>query len=339
MNKKQSIFKFICVYFALMLFPYLTASETSPELEYLRKLPKAELHLHLGGAYPLPYLLSIATPKQAEELQSSLALIAKRVSYRNAFRFFQVIAEIIDTEEKVQKGVEALCHFFKEDGVVYAEIRTGLKNLGKGYEAYLKAVLEGMRQASSSDCQTKLCLSLQRNSSPEMAKMTVDLALKYRDFGVVGIDISGDSCTGPVEQIMPALLYAKQKGLPVVVHIGESPDETDQLYLLENLHPIRVGHGVHLTTEAKAWIAKRRIPLEVCLTSSVLVEMVADADQHPGLRYFQEGHPIILCSDDPLLFSTTLSQEFLMAHKSGLSLEELTKIGQDAFQYTLISSP
>ena len=168
-----------------MFQPFLIAAESdlSAEFNYLRQLPKAELHLHLGGAYPLNYLLSIATPQQGEELKMALDLIAKRVAYRDVFRFFQIVSQIIDTEEKVQKGTESLCHALQEDRVTYAEIRTGLKNLGHGYEAYLNAVLNGIRQGTSPAFQANLLLSLQRNSSPEVAKTTVDLALKYRSFG------------------------------------------------------------------------------------------------------------------------------------------------------------
>jgi len=216
--------------------------------------------------------------------------------------------------------------------VTYAEIRTGLKNLGHGYEAYLNAVLDGIKQSTF---RAALLLSLQRNSSPEIAKLTVDLALKYRTSGVVGIDISGDSSIGQIERIIPELLRAKEGGLSIVLHMGESPNEIDQLSLLETLHPNRIGHGVHLSEEARKWMKQHRTPLEICLTSSVLVQMIDRPDSHPGISYFQQGYPIVLCTDDPLLFSTTLSQEFLIAHQLGFSLDELTQIAQNSFLYAL----
>ncbi len=61
--------------------------------------------------------------------------------------------------------------------------------------------------------------------------------------------------------------------------------------------------------EAKEWMLSHRVPLEVCLTSSVLVKMIDDYRNHPGIEFFRLGHPFIFCTDDPLLFSTTLSQE------------------------------
>lgn len=301
-----------------------------------QELPKAELHLHLGGSYPKDYLFSIADQVQREELEKNLEWIAGGVNYNDAFRAFQLISQIVNTEEKVQKGAEALCITMKNDRVAYAEIRTGLKDLGQGQEAYLKAVLNGIQTQLSSDFQAAVLLSLQRSSSREVAQKTVDLALKYRDQGVVGIDISGDSTLGHVDAFLPELVRAKEAGLLFVVHMGESPHEKDQMYLLEALQPARIGHGVHLSSEAQEWVLKHRTPVEVCLTSSVLVKMVESYDQHPGLQLFRQGHPIVLCTDDPLLFSTSLTQELQFAHThGGLSVDEVKSIAANAFDHAL----
>jgi adenosine deaminase len=326
----------------------LSAENRLLESDYFKKLPKAELHIHLGGAYPLDYLLSIATEEQGNELKTTLNLIKERVAYHDVFTCFNIIAHIVNSTDKVQHGVEALYTSLQEDGVIYAEIRTGLKNLQSpnnsslftGYEEYLKAVLTGIQNKSSDQFQAKLLLSLQRSSSLEMARTTVDLAIKYQHLGVVGIDISGDSSLGQIGTIFSELMRAKANGLSLALHIGESPDESEQLYLLETLRPERIGHGVHLSPDARDWILKQKIPLEVCLTSSVLVEMISDFREHPGIAYFSQGHPIVLCTDDPLLFSTTLSQELMLAHQSGgLSLEDIEKITEGSFNHALKAVP
>jgi len=303
---------------------------------YLKSLPKAELHLHLGGSFPLSYLLSIASPEQAEELHKGLEVISKKVHYHDVFPLFKLVGNIVNSEERVQKGVEALCESLKEDGVSYVEIRSSVKDLGKGYEEYLKAILQGMANERSESFKPYLLLSLQRNSAIAITKATIDLALKYQDEGVVGIDLSGDSSLEQMEFLIPELKRAKNSGLALVLHMGESPKEKGQIDLLTHLEPDRIGHGVFLTDEAKEWIIAKKIPIEVCLTSSVLVEMVKNAHEHPGLELYRNGHPIALSTDDPLLFSTSLSQELLLAHEQcGLSLEELFSITYNSFKYTL----
>jgi beta-lactamase class D len=207
------------------------------DLRSFQKIPKAELHLHLGGSFPKEYLDSIATIAQKKELEKSLEAVAQRVNYTEAFRVFQTIAQIINTEEKLQGGVEALCAALQEDNVCYVEVRTGLKDLGKGHEEYLKAVLRGIQNSQSDQFKAQVILSLQRNSSLVAIQNTIDLALKYQNQGVIGLDISGDSTLGQIEEIIPQLMRAKEAGLSFVVHMGEALNEVDQMVLLTKLQP------------------------------------------------------------------------------------------------------
>ncbi len=326
---------------AMLLLKQLGAAENNcdGEIVYFQELPKAELHIHLGGAYPQSYLFSIASAEQKQELSKKLNSIANRIDYHDVFQVFSLVSEIVNTEEKVEKGVEALCLALKEDNVVYVEIRCTLKDLGQGMEAYLNAILRGIERQASDRFTAKLILSLKRNSSLEAARQTVDLALEYRDQGVVGIDISGDSTIGQIDRILPELLRAKEEGLPFVVHIGESPYEKDQMRLLTTLDPVRVGHGIFLVREAADWILTHKTPLEICLTSSVLVQMIDTYDLHPGIQFFNKGHPVVFCTDDPLIFSTTLSKELRLAHRlAGFSLEDVKSITSNAFDHILWKS-
>jgi len=335
---QSTLKKLIGVVLLSMMHVHLNAEEglDAEKLAYFRQLPKAELHLHLGGSFPKNYIYSLSTKEQQDELEGKLKLLEQGLDYHEAFSIFQLIGRIVNTEEKIQKGVEALCVALREDGVSYVEIRTGLKDLGNGLEEYLHAVLRGMESKVSAGFTPKLILSLQRHSSLESARATIDLAIKYRERGVVGIDISGDSTIGDIETIYAELLRGKDAGLSYVVHIGESPREADQLKLLEMLQPVRVGHGVHLSEEARSWIIRHSIPLEACLTSSVLVRMIDHYSEHPGIQLFRQGHPVVFCTDDPLLFSTTLSKELLLAHElGGLSLEEAERVAKEAIDFSL----
>src|SRR5689334_8693500 len=105
---------------------FLIGAQQAPDFQ---QLPKGELHLHLGGSFPKEYLFSIASKMQQEQLEHALNLIKLKVDYNAAFHVFKLVAEIVDTEEKLQEGVESLCAKLQEDNVHYVEIRTGLKDL------------------------------------------------------------------------------------------------------------------------------------------------------------------------------------------------------------------
>ena len=103
---------------------------------------------------------------------------------------------------------------------------------------------------------------------------------------------------------------------------------------LTTIQPQRIGHGVHLCKEAAEWIKSNQILLEMCLTSAIKTQMVREAGEHPGLKLLLEGHPVSICTDDPLIFNTTLSQEYaLVGHLTGLTPEELAESQKETARY------
>ncbi len=166
-----------------------------------------------------------------------------------------------------------------QDNITYVEFRSGLKDLGFGLEKYLQAVLKGIEQGrKASSLQIGLILSLRRNSSAFVAEETLRLAIKYREQGIVGLDLSGDSTLGEAENVFPVFLKAKELNFPITLHIGESPKEKAEQQMLELslLQPDRIGHGVHLCDKAREWIEDKKIPVELCLTSAMQAGMIHD---------------------------------------------------------------
>jgi adenosine deaminase len=331
---KQKFLNLMVVFMTMTVSAFCGTENVQQIPSIFCEMPKAELHLHLGGAFPLDFLLEIATPSQQQKLTENLNLISKGVSYNDIFQVFKIVSQIVNSDEKIEAGTYALCQSLENDGVVYAEIRTGLKDFGNGFEGYLQSVLNGLKKGCSDKFQGKLLLSLQRSSTLDVAKKTVDLALKYKDSGIIGLDISGDSTTGDIETINSELLRAKSNGLFLTVHMGEAPNEKNQIEILQSLKPDRIGHGVFLSQDALNWILENKVPLEVCLTSSVLVQMTNDYVEHPGLQYYKEGHPIVICTDDPLIFRTSLSNELqILYNVSSFNLDEVKDIARASFKY------
>ena len=323
--------------------------------EGIRDLKKSELHLHLGGSYPLAFLESIATSSQMKELSQYLEMINQDnlLNYHEAFKVFPLIGNIVDTEFKVSQGMEWLCYDLLKENIVYAEIRTGLKDYGNGFESYLLSLLSAIdmaqvnvaKQIGMSKSQVvkevfnaKLILSIRRNTPIEDVRKTVDLAIKYAGRGVVGIDISGDSILGEGEehyrQVVTEVRKVKEMkdNLGVVLHIGETFEEQQQLQEILDFQPDRIGHGVCLSEDARLHILEKGIPVEVCLTSAYMAKMLKTRqDVHPWLlEYFRNGHPISIATDDPLVFNVNLSHELfyaarILGYTKAEELQDLTQ--------------
>ena len=295
-----------------------------------------EIHIHLYGAVPLKYLKSIANEEDYNALLSILTQVQNQeLNYHKAFDAFTYVNRILDSDSKIREGTKALCEELAANEINYVELRTGLKSLDGSMESYLQSVLEGItRGTENNDLTACLILSLRRDTKREIAELTVDLAIKYRDSGVVGIDISGDSTCGDCADIFEAIIRAKKFGFPITHHIGESPKETkeQQLLELETIIPNRIGHGVHLHDDAKKFVIKNRICIEMCLSSALYAGMINDMKDHPALELLTSNYPIAVCTDDPLIFGTTLSNEYAICSRvTNLTIDEI-KITQSLIE-------
>lgn len=336
-------------------------------------IDKYELHLHLGGSYPMSFLESISSPHEIAELKSKLHKFKFGVAYNDCFPVFESVSKLVNTDLKVENGVYAMCKELKNDGIVYVEIRSGLKDLGSGHEGYLNAILKGISHFESDHkndilpfkFQAKVLLSLRRNTNKAVVDITLNLLLKYRAMGVIGLDVSGDSTNGDGESIFAIANELRKHNIPITLHICETSNESEEQQMAELtcIQPSRIGHAVHLHPQAKQYIFKHKIPIEMCLSSALQVQMVHSMKDHPALALIHSfisyydvdstssfsplssandkhskshsPHPILICTDDPLIFGTTLTQECqYTADLLGLSVAQIDVMQKLARNYT-----
>jgi adenosine deaminase len=154
-------------------------------------------------------------------------------------------------------------------------------------------------------------LLITSSSFRDAAKESVDLATEFRDAGVVGVDISGNPRVS-YPQFEPFLRRARGAGLPLAVHFAEVPDPVESAAILA-LRPDRLGHACYLNDKEEAALLSSRIPVEICMTSNLRSRSVPSYEAHHFRRLHAAGHPLVLCTDDPGVFHTTLASEYQVA--------------------------
>ena len=288
----------------------------------------------------MPFLQQWATDDELSALTEFLGHIENKATtdYHKCFNAFGLAAKIVNTNEKIEAGTKALCERMAEDGLVYAEIRTSLKDLGSGLEDYLLAVLRGVKEAcKDKPLDVKIILSLKRSSSLEIANETLRLLLKYRNEGVVGLDLSDNALVGDGKGILGIIEEVHRQNIPVTLHLGECAEETavQQMAELQSIQPSRIGHGVFLCGEAKEWILSRRLPIEMCLSSALMAHMVASMCDHPALQLLREGYPVCICTDDPLIFGTDHVKENELAMSLlGYNMAQMEQVHKRSLDYS-----
>jgi adenosine deaminase len=184
-----------------------------------------------------------------------------------------------------------------------------------------------------------LVIDIPRQDGPEIGPMVADWAIAGREQGVVALGLGGPEVGFPPELFADAFDRAHAAGLPCVPHAGETVGPESIWGALRQLHACRIGHGVRCLEDPAlvAELRQRQIPLEVCPTSNLCLKVTPRIEDHPLPRLLAEGLYVTLNSDDPAMFNTSLTQEYLLAARVfGLGKEEILALVRNAARASLL---
>jgi aminodeoxyfutalosine deaminase len=295
------------------------------------ELAKAELHLHLEGA---------ATPEIMHELspETPIEQIRERFRFSTFAGFlecFKWVVERLRGPDDYALLTRRLLSSLQEQNVRYAEI-----TLSAGVILWKKQefapIYDALRQAAAeSPVEVRWNLDAIRHFGAEHAMRVAELAAERVADGVVSFGIGGDEQRGPAEWFTEAYRFARAKGLRLTAHAGETAGPESVWNALQ-IGAERIGHGIRAIDDAALvrHLRDHNIPLEICISSNVMTGVVRSLADHPVRRLYQAGVPIVLNTDDPGIFGTTLTREYeLAASQFGFSEAELRGIVENGFRY------
>ena len=316
---------------------------TSDARRFLLSLPKAELHLHLEGSIEPPTLLEL---KQRHGMTTaSLEDIEKLYSYTDFNGFlmsFKDVTEHLRTPEDYELITYRLMERLKAENVPHAEVFVSV-GVCLWRNQDFPAIFEGLergRGRGERDFGVSLLwiFDAVRNFGPEKAQPVVDLAIRYRDRNVVAFGIGGDELQGPAELFKDAYARAADHGLHLTAHAGENAGP-ESIWGALNLKVERIGHGLtaEQDPELVEELARRQIPIEICVTSNLRTGCCKDPTRHPVRRYFEEGIMVTLSSDDPAMFGTSLSREYQVVQETfGFSDDHMRELARNSFEASFL---
>ncbi len=318
--------------------------------ETLRALPKVLLHDHLDGGVRPTTLIELASETGYTELPTDepgalrewFARGADRGSLPLYLEGFRHTTSLMQTPDALQRVAYEMLEDMAADGVCYVETRFApVFHLAAGLnlEEVVNAVLRGLndgRRDFGVEFGLILCAMRDRTDSLE----TAELAIDYRDRGVVGLDLAGEESGHPPKRHLEAFHAIQRANFNITIHAGEAFGKESIWQALQYCGAHRLGHATRLVEdmtviEGKAvklgplaqYVLDKRIPLEMCLSSNVHTGAVASLDQHPFRVYCDRNFRVTLNTDNRLMSNTTLSQEYKIAvDKFGLNLKQLEKM-------------
>lgn len=313
-------------------------------LSDLRSLPKVHLHVHLEGTMRPRTVFELAA-KHGVDPPHGLSADLGASPYRfldlaSFFVAYQRVRECLRDADDFRRIAYELCQDEAADGVRYAEVTftPAFHALRLGdWDRPIASILDGFALGEAEfGIRCRLILDHSRRRPIELAEATLDLALRYRDRGVVALGLGGPENGYPPEPYAAVFERAVGEGLHSVPHAGEEAGPASIRGALTALRAERLGHGVRVleAPDLVAEVRERRIPLEVCPSINVTTGVFGSLADHPLPRLLDAGLVVTLNADVPGMIATPVSREYELAREvfrwSDVALADIARAGVDA---------
>jgi len=312
----------------------------------IASLPKAELHLHLEGSIQ-PATVCALTARHG--LVMTEEEVRQRYTYRDFPEFieaFKWVTSYLREPQDYALIARDLAEHLLAQHVVYAEVTLsiGVMLLRKQRpEANFEALLRATEPFESRGLRFRWVFDAARQFGVDAAMEVVESANRCHSKAIVAFGIGGDELSIPTEEFRPIYDRAAQIGLHKLMHAGEVGGPEKIREAIELLGAERIGHGIAAINDAALmdWLAERKIPLEICTESNMKTAALAKQfgredvtiEDHPLPKLFRHGIPIVLSTDDPAMFHTSLELEYVNAARMGLEENELARIVEMGFEH------
>ena len=297
----------------------------SPEL--ILQLPKVELHCHLDGSLRTKSILEqaeldkVELPfKNYEDLDNYLRIRNQRGSLSDYIHRFDTTLSVMQTPESLFRFAYELIEDVSKENVRYIEVRYSPilhTNRGMTIDNALQAVKKGLKKGGQDyHVKSGIIVCGIRHISPEASYKLADLAVRYKNRGVVGFDLAGAEENFPAKEHREAFYLIRNNNINATIHAGEAFGPSSIHQAIHQCGANRIGHGTRLKEDKNLmnYVNDHRIPLEVCLSSNWQTKSVRSLKHHPVKYYYKQGMRVTLNTDNRLISNTTLSKEFILAH-------------------------
>jgi adenosine deaminase/aminodeoxyfutalosine deaminase len=324
---------------------------------WLRRLPKAELHLHLEGTVSPETLVELSRRSSSGRELSAFSLAEAETLYQykdfSGFMLaFKAVTERLRTPEDYELITYRMMAQLAAQGVVHAEVYVSVGVVYYWRKAELEAdplifdhIFRGMeagRTRGERDFGVSVYWifdAVRHFGTDEAARVFHKAAELREEFpSIVGIGIGGDERRTGAEPFRDLYAEARVAGLRLTAHAGETVGP-EGIWAALNIGAERIGHGLTAVEDPELMevLAERQIPIEICISSNLRTGCCSPLGLHPVRSYFDAGLMITLNSDDPAMFESDLEGEYLLAQREfGFSAEHLRELAANSFEASFL---
>ncbi|HXJ94536.1 MAG TPA: adenosine deaminase [Terriglobia bacterium] len=311
----------------------------------INRLPKVELHLHLEGSIRPATLREIAQRKGLL-LDETECWIKERE--RQGFRYphfgdflnaFKLLSLLLETPADYALATTRLIEELSAESVCYAEVTfsAGVVLWKKqSLDAVFAAIAEATSEASARlGLQVRWIFDAVRQFGVDHVCEVMHDAARFREEGVVAFGIGGDEVRGPARLFADVYREARDLGLHLTAHAGESAGPESVRDAVEQLGAERIGHGTSAARDIEVvrLLAERHTTVEACLTSNLATGLIGRIEDYPLRQLIESRVPVTINTDDPAMFGTSIGHEMsLAATHFALTADEIIRLAENAIR-------
>jgi adenosine deaminase/aminodeoxyfutalosine deaminase len=320
--------------------------DSKPQNDFIRRLPKAELHLHLEGTITPETLVELSRRRDSATL--SLDEARAIYQYRDFTGFltaFKSVTERLRMPEDYELIAYRMLKRLAAQGVVHAEIYVAVGVVYYWGHAEFEPLFEGMERARRKaeedfGITAYWIFDAVRHFGAEAAARVFRKAAEMRveHSSIIGIGIGGDERQTGTDPFRELYSEARDAGLRLTAHAGESVGP-ESIWGAINIGAERIGHGLTAIEDPELMtvLAERQIPVEICITSNLRTGCCHPLIAHPVRNYFDAGLMVTLNSDDPAMFGSDLEGEYVLARNEfAFTNEHLRELAANSIEASFL---
>ncbi len=315
-------------------------------IEFIKRLPKAELHLHIEGSLEPELMFRLAKKNNVTIPYSSVEEVRAAYDFNNLQSFLDIYyagAKVLITQDDFYDLTWEYVLKCVENNIVHTEIFFDPQtHTERGIE--FATVINGIKQALADaekqyGITSAIIMCFLRHLSQEEAFATFEQALEFKD-DIIGVGLDSAELDNPPSKFTEVFKAAKNKGFKLVAHAGEEADYSYIYEALDLLDIERIDHGVQSinSPELMQRLKDEQIPLTVCPNSNIELKVFNSYDEHNIKELLDYGLNVSVNSDDPAYFKGYMNQNFINLYENiDLSEADMIKLVKNSFRSAFIS--
>lgn len=313
---------------------------------FIKKIPKAELHIHIEGTLEPELIFKIAKRNNIPLSYRSVPELRKAYNFSNLKSFLDIYYEgtkVLKKECDFYDMAWAFVERLRAQNVFHAEIFFDPQtHINHGIS--FKTIVEGIHKAFE-DGRKKygisfgLIMCFLRHLSTDFAYEVLEESIPYKKL-IVGVGLDSSEIGNPPVKFSGVFKKARQLGYKAVAHAGEEGPPEYIWQALENLKVLRIDHGIKCIKDKSLVkeLVKRQMPLTVCPLSNVKIGLFKKLEEHNVKKLLDSGLNVTVNSDDPAYFSGYIVDNFVGIQKAlNLNKKDIYKLAKNSLSASFLT--